>query len=461
MLLTGRNLNSSAVFSATYEAAGSATFSQDGAVAFTLLSDTNASLGVSQTLAGTYTLGPNCFGTLNIAAGDSASFTLIAFNAGRNFTITGTDATYMLSGDGGPYPAVCVNSTLSGTYSFSGTGFYFSSAKIVTADSQAGQLQFDGSGAVSASWTDAESNVAGPDAISGDYSVTESCHVTASLKDGVGDQWSFNGMVTSADASAFAFIAGSAAADNDPRQEFSAVAHSTFTNPGLAVTNSASGVSGGTPPGGLFTLYGVSLAPTPVSANQVPLPQALVSTGVTVNGEAVPLFYVSPGQINAQMPWDAQPGVANVVVTGGYGNSNTVAVTVPAAAVPGVFRQYPGSQAVAVEYPEQTLNTPSAPAAVGDTVVVYFTGGGPVQTSVPLVSGDYSPVGESPVTATTGNLVTVGGVPAVVNYIGLTGDLVGVYQVNFVVPQVAAGDQDLVVTVGGTPSAVTTLSVSN
>jgi hypothetical protein len=389
MLLNGRNLNPSAVFIATYEASGSATFSQSGAVVFNLVSNTNASLRVSQTLAGTYTLGLNCLGTVSIATGDNASFTLIAFNSGRNFTVAGLDANYALSGDGGPYPATCVNSTLSGTYSFSGTGFFFSSAKIVTADSLAGELQFDGRGAVSVSWTDAQTSVAGEGGIAGRYSVTESCNVTASLKDDFDDQWSFNGAITSTDASVFAFIVGSSAANGSPVEEFSAVAHSTFTNPGLAVTNSASGVSGGTPPGSLFAVYGESLAPAPVSATQVPLPQSLVSVGVTVNGQAVPLFYVSPGQINAQMPWDAQPGVAIVVVTGGDGNSNTVAVTVPATAVPGVFQQYPGSQAVAVEYPELTLNTVSTPAAVGDTVVVYFTGGGAGRTTVPQVWGDY------------------------------------------------------------------------
>lgn len=461
MVLTGRALNTSGVFTATYDAVGSVTFSQSGAVVFSLVSNTNVNQAMSQTLAGTYTLGPNCLGTVNIATGDSASFTLLAFNSGRNFTIAGKDATYALSGDGGSYPPLCLNSTVSGTYSFSGTGFSFAAGKLAAADSVAGELQFDGRGVVSISYTDAETGVAGEDGSAGGYSVTQSCNITGSLKDDVGDQYSFNGAITSADASEFVFTFVRSVDDGAYGEEFSAVAHSTFTNPGLAVTNSASGVSGGTPPGSLFSVYGVSLAPTPVSATQVPLPQSLVTVGVTVNGEAVPLFYVSPGQINAQMPWDTQPGVANVAITGAYGNSNTVAVTVPATAVPGVFQQYPGSQAVAVEYPEQTLNTPSAPAAVGDTVVVYFTGGGPVQTSVPLVSGNYSPLGQSPVTETTGTLVTVGGVQAVVNYIGLTGDLVGVYQVNFVVPQVAAGDQDLVVTIGGTASAVTTLSVSN
>jgi uncharacterized protein (TIGR03437 family) len=67
---------------------------------------------------------------------------------------------------------------------------------------------------------------------------------------------------------------------------------------------------------------------------------------VTVNGEAAPLFYVSPTQINAQMPLDIQPGMATVVITTGMSSSNSVAVCVPATAAPGIFGQFPTNQAV-------------------------------------------------------------------------------------------------------------------
>jgi hypothetical protein len=81
-------------------------------------------------------------------------------------------------------------------------------------------------------------------------------------------------------------------------------------------------------------LAGVATAPTPVveargvvngvtfelapstAAASVPLPTSLGSPAVEVlvNGRPAPLYFVSPGQINAQAPWETEPGSAQVVV---------------------------------------------------------------------------------------------------------------------------------------------------
>ncbi len=57
------------------------------------------------------------------------------------------------------------------------------------------------------------------------------------------------------------------------------------------------------------------------------------SVSVKVNGVAAPLYYVSPGQINFQVPW-ATPtsGTVNVAVLVNGGSSNTAAVAVGTAA---------------------------------------------------------------------------------------------------------------------------------
>ena len=117
-----------------------------------------------------------------------------------------------------------------------------------------------------------------------------------------------------------------------------------------------------------------------------------------MNGEAAPLFYVSDGQINAQMPLDIRPGIATIIVRNGSSISNSVAVVVPAAGTPGMFVEYPTNQAV-VQNADLSVNTPMMPAHPGDTVVAYFTGGGVVQPAGPLVTGAVSPYGESPVAA--------------------------------------------------------------
>ena len=69
------------------------------------------------------------------------------------------------------------------------------------------------------------------------------------------------------------------------------------------------------PPGSLFSIYGFNLANLTAQPTSTTYPLTLGGAIVTVNGESAPLSYVSPGQINAEMPLDIKPGVATVVVT--------------------------------------------------------------------------------------------------------------------------------------------------
>jgi uncharacterized protein (TIGR03437 family) len=91
--------------------------------------------------------------------------------------------------------------------------------------------------------------------------------------------------------------------------------------------------------------------------------------------------------------------------------------------------------------------------------VVYFTGGGPVQASGTLTAGDPSPAGLSPVEGD--HSITVGGASATVVYMGLTPGSVGLYQANFIVPQVAKGTYPVVITIAGQASNNPVMTVSN
>jgi uncharacterized protein (TIGR03437 family) len=459
LVMTGRSVNSAGVLTSNYQSVGTANFEGGGNVVLTVTADTIQSPDApTGTLSGTWTLGSNCAGTVNITSGDVASFTLTAYNVGKNFTITGGDATYALTGTGAQQPVSCTASAISGTYAFSGNGHSNSATGMVlgpitSVNSISGQLQFDGRGNITGSWSVATNQLSTPDTVTGQYSVTPACLGTATVTDPSGSSFTLNFTVTSADG------ADIGADIVNLTSEFNASGHSVFVYPGLAVVNATSSVAGGTPPGSIFAVYGNELASGSAQAARVPLPDMLLTTSVTVNGEAAPLFYVAAGQINAQMPLDIQPGVASVVVANATSTSNTVAVTVPATAVPGIAVQYPTNQAVAVNQ-NQSVNTPASPAHVGDTVVAYFTGGGPVQAAGPLVTGSASPNGLSPVLESV--KVTVGGVTATsVPYTGLTPTLVGCYQVNFVIPQVAAGDRNLILTINGTASVVTTISIAD
>jgi uncharacterized protein (TIGR03437 family) len=233
-----------------------------------------------------------------------------------------------------------------------------------------------------------------------------------------------------------------------PQLIFTAAGHTAFVNPGLAVVNAASFTSNQTPAGSVFSIFGSNLATKVGQPTNVPLPTTLLTTSVTVNGELAPLFYVDQGQINAQMPEDIKPGLATVIVKNGSSTSNAVAVIIPAVATPGII-VYGNNRAVVVNE-DRSVNSPTSPAKVGATLVGYFTGGGPVNASGTLVTGSVTPPGLSPVSGPSS--VKVSGVDAVVNYIGLTPASIGLYQANFVVPKVAAGDHALVITISGQAS---------
>jgi hypothetical protein len=57
-------------------------------------------------------------------------------------------------------------------------------------------------------------------------------------------------------------------------------------------------------PGGILAVFGTKLASATASAPTVPLPTMLTGTWATINGIAAPLYYVSDGQMNIQIPYE-------------------------------------------------------------------------------------------------------------------------------------------------------------
>jgi uncharacterized protein (TIGR03437 family) len=168
------------------------------------------------------------------------------------------------------------------------------------------------------------------------------------------------------------------------------------------------------------------------------------------------------GLINAQMPLDVQGPVATLVVKNGNSVSNAVAINIPATAQPAVFTYATASTGVhtlAQNLPSYTLNAETAQAPVGSTVVVYLTGAGPVQGQNLLTTGGATPSTQL-FQVTEPFSATIGGVTATVQNILLVPTSVGgFYQANITVPQVAAGDRPLIITIGGKASNTTQLSV--
>lgn len=221
---------------------------------------------------------------------------------------------------------------------------------------------------------------------------------------------------------------------------------------GPAVNNAASGNSGGVAPGSIASIYGHGLAETTASAAAFPLPVSLGGAAVTVNGIAAPLLYSSPAQINFQVPPQTSAGIATVGVTVNGAPAGATAIAVQAAA-PGLFLL--GQRAAALNQ-DGSVNSAGAPAAVGSGLAVFGTGLG---ATAPVVSAGVAAPGSPLSVASATVTATIGGQAATVLYAGLAPGFAGLYQVNVLVPQLAAGDYAVQLVAAGAASNMGTVSV--
>ena len=213
--------------------------------------------------------------------------------------------------------------------------------------------------------------------------------------------------------------------------------------------------------GSVVSIFGRRLALGRASASAVPLPVSLlepkVAVSVTAAGRTsfMPLFYVSPDQINAQLPVELPAtGTAQVVVRIGEVQSASVTINLSPSET-GVFT-YGTNHAITVNQDGQ-LNTSAAPAPRGSTIVVYLTGQGELHPAIP--TGQPAPI--DPLSRTAFPVrVAIGGKTARVDFLGATPGFVALCQANIVVPDdAAAGEQPMVINVDGHDSNVTIVSI--
>ncbi len=220
---------------------------------------------------------------------------------------------------------------------------------------------------------------------------------------------------------------------------------STSAEPAVAVVNAATFTPGPLAPGSLVSLFGQGLADREEAAGSIPLPRTLAGTMVMLDGVPLPLYYASPGQINAQLPVEAASGKSRVTCIRA-GLEGPDAVVTLAEANPGIFTYAASDRAVAVNNADWSLNGPQNPVRPGDVVVVYVTGQGSVDPPVP--TGEAAPAAplsyvELPASA------TIGGETAQVLFLGLAPGMVGVAQANLLIPELPPGKHALILSVGG------------
>jgi uncharacterized protein (TIGR03437 family) len=192
------------------------------------------------------------------------------------------------------------------------------------------------------------------------------------------------------------------------------------------VANSAS-FNASIAPGSLISIFGDGLAQGTAYAGSIPLPISLADTSVTINGVRAPVLYVSPDQINAQVPLTSKAGTATIVITTSGSATPTVSLQI-AALAPQIFVSS-GLRVLALDQ-NGTVNSPGNPAAAGSIITVFVTGQG----------------------AMIGTAASIGNLPAQLLYAGPAPETAGLAQINMRVPALAPGDYQVQATVGGVAS---------
>ena len=207
-------------------------------------------------------------------------------------------------------------------------------------------------------------------------------------------------------------------------------------------------------PGAIASIFGSGFAPSAAGAPSIPLPPTLNTASVNVSGKAAPLFFVSPTQINFQVPYATHTGTASVTVTVGNQQSGAVQVIVSAYS-PGTFLYGPSHGVI--QNQDFSLNSSTNPAASGSSIIAYLTGiGVPTTTVADGAAAPSDPLAKFNGTATA----TIGDANATVDFLGLVPGLVGLAQANIEVPNLPTGDYPLVLSLNGIQNVSALVSVS-
>jgi len=163
-------------------------------------------------------------------------------------------------------------------------------------------------------------------------------------------------------------------------------------------------------PGKIVVLYGVGLGPTQLTTD----PNS--GARVSFNGADAQVLYSSATQLAAMVPASISDGTAQVTVSyqGGVSPPFTVSVT-PSS--PGIFtlNQTGAGQAAAINA-DGSVNTAAKPVKIGGVISLYATGAGVSTPPLPVS-------------------VTIGGIPATIQYAGgAPGQAAGLTQLNVQVP---------------------------
>lgn len=237
----------------------------------------------------------------------------------------------------------------------------------------------------------------------------------------------------------------------------------------IGVSSAASFLSDAMAPESIVAAFGQSLATSSGAANSAPLPNILNGTTVALRDalgdeRLAPLFFVSSGQVNFQIPPSTAPGAATVTITSGDGTISTGVVMI-ANVAPGLF----------------TANSDGVGAPSALTLRIKATG---EQIYEPVVQLDPTtnkfaprPIDLGPDTdqvfliafgtgmrfrsSLAASSCSIGGAPAEVLFIGRVGGFIGLDQANIRLSRnlIGRGNVEVKLTVDGRTSNTVLINV--
>ncbi len=257
-------------------------------------------------------------------------------------------------------------------------------------------------------------------------------------------------------------------------QDFKAVAggltvpfyNEARAKPHISGIVNGAGFSAGKPvaAGSLISIFGNFLNEFPGLASRLPLPIAFKHVSVSFDfpeeGISVPaaVSYASPQQLNVQVPWEVAGFNFALVKVRIEDSVSEVFDLDLSDYAPGIFEaNIGGTQFGAVTHADGSLVSPGNPASSGETVVVYATGTGPVET--PQTTG-YAAPGDRLIRTSSVPTVTIAGQQGAVYFSGLAPGFVGLYQINVTLPSsLPSGNQELQIISNGITSNKTLLAI--
>ncbi|MEO8128268.1 MAG: peptidylprolyl isomerase [Bryobacteraceae bacterium] len=216
-------------------------------------------------------------------------------------------------------------------------------------------------------------------------------------------------------------------------------------------------------PGSFLEIYGSNLAGTTRQWGSDDFtndfaPSSLDGVTVTIGGKPAYIAFVSPEQVNVQVPADVPVDSATpVVLTYKTQSSAPAGIAIkslaPGLLAPPLFKVDDKQYVAAIHSSSKAFvsngsipDLPAAPAAPGETIIFYGVGFGPVSPASVPVAGR---VVDSLTALSTPVDFKFGETSARIDYAGLIPPFVGVYQFNVVVPaNTPDGDQPLTVILG-------------